>query len=221
MYNVQSSWSHPLYGLDEDVDELQRKHTALSVMRLTEGSMLAEAIIGIIFCPCMECIFWWKVEIESSENRRGSCGLSWCLFTNLAAPAPLLLTPCWQNVGELFALSCMATQKSSCTSESSEQEALTLIQCNGQILVKVWRSFAKIQQPSWCCALIFSGKEIRVLSELLAKTGALLDRASRAQETTTLCQNPFRAVNCFFLLSLLFVFWFSALPCGLCPHQVC
>lgn len=47
---------------------------------------------------------------EFRENRRGSCGLS-CLFTNLATPAPLLLT----NVGELFVLCCMATQKSSCT----------------------------------------------------------------------------------------------------------
>lgn len=51
---------------------------------------------GMISCPCMDYIFWWKVEIESSENRHSSCGLSWCLFTNLAAPASLLLTPCWQ-----------------------------------------------------------------------------------------------------------------------------
>ena len=64
-------------------------------LSLTESSVLAETIIGVIFRPCMDCIFWWKVEIESSENRCGSCGLSWCLFTNPAAPAPLLLTPCW------------------------------------------------------------------------------------------------------------------------------
>lgn len=64
-----------------------------------------------------------------------SCGLSWCLFTNLAAPASLLLTPCWQMLANC--LCCMATQKSNCMNASSEQEALTLIQCDGKILIEV------------------------------------------------------------------------------------
>lgn len=72
-------------------------HTALSVVTLTESSVLAETITGILFCPCMDCIFRWKPEIETSENRHGWCGLSRCLFMNLAAPAPLLLTLCRQT----------------------------------------------------------------------------------------------------------------------------
>jgi len=79
--NVQSSWSHPVLGLDEDVDDLQREHAAL---RRTESS-----VIGFIF------ILMKGGDRESSENRREPCGLSWCLSTNLAAPASLLLTPCW------------------------------------------------------------------------------------------------------------------------------
>lgn len=52
MFN-QAEVIRPLLELDEDVDEMQRKHTALSVMNLTESSVLAETMFGIIFCPCM------------------------------------------------------------------------------------------------------------------------------------------------------------------------
>lgn len=66
--------------MDEDVDVAQNKHTPLRVVSLTESSVLAETITGIIFCPCMEYMYWWKVEIESSENRRSSWGLIWAFY---------------------------------------------------------------------------------------------------------------------------------------------
>lgn len=168
-------------------------------MSLKEISLLAETIIGMICCTCMDRIFWLKVEIESSENRQGSCGLSWCLFTNLAAPAPLLLSPCWWIV-------CSMSHR---YTESSYKiwKRKKNVRGSFKLLIFCWL---------WTTEPTFTGKEIRILLELQAKP--LLQWASRGQETATFL--PKSALNSL-LFNLLYVSCFLALPCCICPHQVC
>lgn len=162
------------FWLDEDADELQRKHTALSVIGLTESSVLAETIIGMIFCPCMDCIFWWKLEIEFRElmYHVGLTDVFPLTWLHLHHFYWLRADKCWRIVCAVWPhrsqTAWMQAQSGKLWPWFSAMAKFSL-----KLLV-LWWFFSDVQQPSRCRhALPFTGKEMRVLSELLAKTGDL------------------------------------------------
>lgn len=108
------------------VDDPQKEMRCLEQnVILSESSLLAATIIGMISCPCMDSIYWWEFEIEFRENPWRSWGLRWRFFPPSWPHLPcfywLCDDKCWQIVCAL--LFCQnSSQKSECTSASSVQE---------------------------------------------------------------------------------------------------
>lgn len=107
---------------------------------LSESSLLAATIIGMISCPCMDSRYWWEFEIEFRENPCRSWGLRWRLLPPSWPHLPCFYwlwdDKCWQIVCAL--LFCQTAVRS--------HSAWAQAQCKGMLT-----SVLCELNPSWFC----------------------------------------------------------------------
>lgn len=91
------------------VDDPQREmHCPEQNISLSESSLLAATIIGMISCPCMDSIYWWEFEIGFRENHVDHGGLDDVSSLRPGRTCIAFIDSVMTNVGRLFVLCCFA-----------------------------------------------------------------------------------------------------------------
>lgn len=93
---------------------------------LSQNSLLAATIIGMISCPCMDSIYWWQIEIEFRENRVDHGGLDDVSSLPPGRTCLTFIDSSMTNVGTLFVLCCFVGSRSA-RARAQREEMLTLI----------------------------------------------------------------------------------------------